>query len=144
MFRLLSVSLALFGVVLSPLLFAEEKTRPVVTHDPVSIDILIQLVFGLLAVLAVIVVAAWFMRRFGKLNFNAGRSIKILEGMAIGQRERVVLMQVGEKQLLVGVTPGRIETLLVLDENIKVEKQKAQISFAERLTLAIKQKAVAS
>ncbi len=145
--RLLSISLVLYGVVFSPLLIAEEKTRPVVgvvSPDPISMDMLMQLVMGLLIVLAVIVVAAWFMRRFGKLNFNAGRNIQILEGMAIGQRERVVLMQVGEKQLLVGVTPGRMETLLVLDEKIEVEKQHSKTTFAERLTQAIKQKAVAS
>lgn len=145
--RSLSISLVLYGVVFSPLLIAEEKTRPTVgavSPDPVSMDMLIQLIVGLLAVLAVIVAVAWFMRRFGKLNFNAGRNIKVLEGMSIGQRERVVLMQVGEKQLLVGITPGRMETLLVLDEKIEVDKQSSQTTFAERLTQAIKQKAVAS
>ncbi|MDH5435323.1 MAG: flagellar biosynthetic protein FliO [Gammaproteobacteria bacterium] len=144
MSRLFSVSLALSGMVLSPLLYAEEKTRTLTPHEPVSADILIELVFGLFAVLAVIVAAAWLMRRFGKFNLNAGRNIRILEGLSIGQRERVVLMQVGEKQLLVGVTPGRMETLLVLDENIEIENQKPQIKFAERLTQAIKQKAVIS
>ena len=147
MSRMFSCFLALFGVAFSPLLIAEEKVRSAVgtvSPDPISMDMLIQLVIGLLIVLAVIVAAAWFMRRFGKLNFNAGRNIKILEGLAIGQRERVVLMQVGEKQLLVGVTQGRMETLLVLDEKIKIDERPTQISFAERLTQALKQKAVTS
>ncbi|MDH5189985.1 MAG: flagellar biosynthetic protein FliO [Gammaproteobacteria bacterium] len=144
MSRMFPCFLALFGVAFSPLLIAEEKVRSAVSPGPISMDMLIQLVIGLLIVLAVIVAAAWFMRRFGKLNFNAGRNIKILEGLAIGQRERVVLMQVGEKQLLVGVTQGRMETLLVLDEKIKIDERPTQISFAERLTQALKQKAVTS
>jgi flagellar biogenesis protein FliO len=53
-------------------------------------------------------------------------------------------MQVGEKQLLVGVTQGRMETLLVLDEKIEIDNSSSQTTFAERLTQVIKQKAVAS
>ncbi|WP_172600428.1 FliO/MopB family protein [Sulfurivermis fontis] len=63
----------------------------------------------------------------------------MLGGVPVGQRERVVLIQVGNKQLLLGVAPGRVQTLHVLDEPINVTAvPSGGESFAERLTAALK------
>ena len=82
---------------------------------------LLQVTLGLFVVLMVIAGAAWFARRFGHFNVAAKGNLRIIGGLQMGARERVVLMQVGEKQLLLGVAPGRIQTLHVLEEPIATE-----------------------
>lgn len=75
-----------------------------------------QTAFWLLVVIALILVMAWVARRFsafGHLN-NHGR-MKVLATMPVGNRERVVLIQVGQQCLLLGVAPNKVNTLHVFD-----------------------------
>lgn len=89
------------------------------THDATSS--LLQVTLGLFVVLMIIAAAAWFARRFGHFNVTAKGNLRIVGGLHLGSRERVVLMQVGDQQLLVGVAPGRIQTLHVLETPIDVD-----------------------
>jgi len=41
--------------------------------------------------------------------------MRIVGGLSLGMREKVILLQVGKKQLILGVTPGRIDALHVLE-----------------------------
>ena len=84
---------------------------------------LLEVTFGLLMILALIGVIAWSVRRFGRLHIAAKGHLKIIGGMHLGTRERLVLVQVGDKQLLIGVTPGRIDNLLMLDEPIPLDEE---------------------
>ncbi len=79
---------------------------------------LLRVVLGLIAVVAVILGAGWFGRRAQSRVRGGGRHMRCLETLAVGAKERVLLMEVGEKQLVVGVTPGGLRTLLVLDEKL--------------------------
>ncbi|MGX2041278.1 flagellar biosynthetic protein FliO [Methylocaldum sp. MU1018] len=94
---------------------------------------------GLLAVLAVIFALAWLLRRFGSFSRLAPGSFRVLAAVSLGSRERVVLLQAGGKQLVLGVAPGRVETLCVLEDSeiIPVEggapAAEAGASFVERL-----------
>lgn len=79
---------------------------------------LVQVTLSLLLVLAAVFAAAWVMRRvrgFGKFGANA---IQIVADTALGPKERAVLIQVGQQQLLLGVAPGRVNTLHVLTEPV--------------------------
>jgi flagellar protein FliO/FliZ len=42
--------------------------------------------------------------------------MKVLGGLSVGQRERLVLVQVGDKQILVGVAPGSVQHVMAFDE----------------------------
>ena len=88
--------------------------------DPISMTSLWQLTLGMLMVLALIVGLAWVLKRTGRFQMAAGGGLRILGGLSMGARERVVLLQVGETQLLVGVAPGRIQTLHVLEQPLPV------------------------
>ncbi|GAB4288863.1 MAG: flagellar biosynthetic protein FliO [Thiohalomonadaceae bacterium] len=100
---------------------------------------LLQVLLALVLVLLLIVGMAWLMRRMGGLTQVGGGVVRVLGGVPVGQRERVVLIQVGNKQLLLGVAPGRVQTLHVLDEPISVTTAPGgNDSFAERLTAALK------
>lgn len=111
------------------------------TNEPVGLGNYLQMFFGLFIVIALIVGMAWFMRRMSSMGGMAAGNLKVLGGISVGQRERVVLIQAGETQLLVGVAPGEIRTLHVMDEPISTTVEtnsKASSGFAEKLHAAIK------
>ncbi len=109
--------------------------------DPLSGTNIFQMVAGLLLVLLLVMVIAWMVRRIGGVSLTGGGVLSVIGGMSMGARERIVLLQVGEEQLLIGVSPGRIQKLHVLDKPIEIKnKQTANMNFAEKLTEALKGK----
>lgn len=100
----------------------------------------LQVMLALVLVLLLIVGMGWLMRRVASFSYAGGGAIRVLGGVAVGQRERAVLVQVGEQQLLLGVAPGRVQTLYVLPEPINIggASPGGGESFAERLTAALK------
>jgi flagellar protein FliO/FliZ len=68
-------------------------------------------VLGLAAVLALVIAAAWMLKRFSALGGAGSGLIRIVGGAAVGQRERVVLVEVGNTWLLVGVAAGQVRAL---------------------------------
>ncbi|MCF6338330.1 MAG: flagellar biosynthetic protein FliO [Gammaproteobacteria bacterium] len=99
---------------------------------------LAQTTLGLLVVLLVIGAAAWAFKRFGNVHVGAQGRMKIIGGISLGTRERAVLLQVGDQQLVIGVSPGRVQTLYVLDKPVLVEdKPENSTSFSSRLQSAI-------
>jgi flagellar protein FliO/FliZ len=76
---------------------------------------LAQVTVSLVLVLAVVFVAAWLVRRLrGFGGHSASSAISIVAERAVGPRERVVLLQVGADQVLVGVAGGSVQRLHVL------------------------------
>ena len=89
--------------------------------DPLGGDSIAQVTLALTAIVALIVVAAWVMRRLTRTQFSRGGQFKVLGAMPIGPRERLVLVQVGDQQLLLGVSPGRISSLQTLDRPLALD-----------------------
>lgn len=100
----------------------------------------LQMLMGLFAVLAVIAGAAWLVRRLGRLPSGIHGVVRVLGGMSLGARERVVLVQVGETQLLLGVAPGRVQTLHVFAQPVLVPSDRAPAGggFPERLAALLR------
>jgi flagellar protein FliO/FliZ len=97
---------------------AAEGTRPAYTPPPpaVSSGGIVQIIFSLLLVLAAIVLVAWLLKRMNVAQQGSGNLLKVVGGVAIGQRERVVLVEVKDTWLVVGVGPGQIRTLHTLQK----------------------------
>src|SRR3954453_11927244 len=83
---------------------------------------LAQVTFALLIVLVAIFAVAWVARRMRGFNNRVGGSIDVLADVPLGQKERAVLLKVGSKQILLGVAPGRVNTLHVLEEPLDLSK----------------------
>lgn len=79
-----------------------------------SLAAVLQIVTALALVTALIVGAAWAMRRFGRLPAGGNSRLRLIGGIHLGQRERIVVVQAGDEQLVIGVTPGCIRTLHVM------------------------------
>ena len=74
---------------------------------------LVQAGFGLLVVLALVYACAWVVRRLGlPMAGGGGHSLlKVVASAAVGQRERVVVVQVGADRLVLGVAAGSVRHL---------------------------------
>lgn len=96
---------------------------------------LAQLVLGLLLVLGVIFLLAWLLRRVQQAGpTGKGQVIDIVGSRALGPRDRLVLVQVGNEQILLGLSPGTITALHVLKEPVQVPAtDQATPEFAQRL-----------
>jgi len=92
---------------------------------------------SLIVVLGLFFLALWLMKKTGMLATPDKQVIKVVGGLSLGVREKLVLVQVGHKQLLLGVTPGRISNLLVLDADQQLiseqVKEQASDDFASKL-----------
>ena len=96
---------------------------------------LTQLVLGLLLVLGLIFLLAWLLRRVQQAGpAGKGQVIELIGSRALGPRDRLVLVQVGNEQVLLGLTPGTITALHVLKEPVQVPStEQATPEFAQRL-----------
>ncbi|TLG91166.1 flagellar biosynthetic protein FliO [Pseudomonas edaphica] len=95
---------------------------------------LTQLVLGLLLVVGLIFVLAWLMRRVQRIGPGNAQVIEMIGSRALGPRDRLVLVQVGEEQILLGITPGRITPLHVLKTPVEATRtETATPEFAQRL-----------
>ena len=99
---------------------------------------LLQLVLGLLLVVGVIFVLAWLMRRVQNAAPGGQQVIELVGSRALGPRDRLVLVQIGKEQVLLGVSPGTITALHVMSEPVEVtQPQNATPEFAKRLMEAL-------
>ena len=96
---------------------AVATTPPSVAAPAVPAGGITQVVVGLAAVLALVAAIAWLLKRFSGLRATGSGSIRVLGGAAVGQRERVVLVEVGDTWLLVGVAPGQVRALHTMPKN---------------------------
>jgi flagellar protein FliO/FliZ len=96
---------------------------------------------GLLIVLSVFFLCVWGVRKLGGLPLNGTEQMRIVGGLSLGMREKIILVQVGKKQLILGVTPGRIEKLHVLENDdclAKTQSLDAVSGFSQKLMQAMK------
>ena len=91
---------------------------------PLSASSAIEIGVGLAMVMVIIVLCAWAGRRVFRIAPGVSRHLKIVAGLPMGTRERIVLLQVGETQLLVAVSPGRMHTLHVLEKPLSLGEEK--------------------
>lgn len=68
---------------------------------------------SLILVLAVIFALAWLLRWMQGARTGAPGALRIHSGIQVGPKERVILLQAGDQHLLLGVAPGRVQTLHV-------------------------------
>lgn len=72
---------------------------------------LLQAGFGLAVVVALIFLCAWAARRFGLQAPGSGRLLKVVSSAMVGQRERVVVVEIGDSWLVLGVAAGQVRAL---------------------------------
>jgi flagellar protein FliO/FliZ len=98
----------------SPLVAAAETARPAYTPPPpvaMSSGSVMQIILSLILVLGTVAIVAWMMKRINLPQHGAASLLKVISGVAVGPRERVVLVEVSDTWLILGVAQGQVRTL---------------------------------
>jgi len=96
---------------------AAGSAQPVVAGALASGHLLgpaIRTVLSLLAVLAVLGACAWFVRRMRQGGAFKSGLIEVISGISLGNREKVVVLRIGNEQIVVGVSPAGMTSLHVI------------------------------
>ena len=102
-----------------------------------SAGYLVQVLGSLLVVFICLFGVIFMLRRFNRLGPSTGAPLRVLGSASVGQRERIVLVEAGSEQLLVGVAPGSVRTLHVMEEPIDLTDDAKQANdFAAVLRAA--------
>jgi flagellar protein FliO/FliZ len=107
---------------------APGEAPPRLIESPLSAGNLVDTGIGLLLVLALMLGLAWLVKRYVQVPGIGKGQVQIHGGVSLGAREKAVLLSVEGRRLLVGIAPGRVQTLLVLDDDAAQE-----IAFADQL-----------
>lgn len=93
-------------------------------------------------IVAVVLGLGWVVKRAGLPSGGRRGGIEILASQSIGAKEKILVIQVGEKQLVVGSTPGNIRTLYTADEPlIQAGSPTIASPFSARLSAILQSKA---
>ncbi|MCX8018521.1 MAG: flagellar biosynthetic protein FliO [Rhodocyclaceae bacterium] len=104
-------SLAPFLLPAFPALAAEVGAGGTASPSPDLGASAVQMVLGLLVVLALLIGALWLIKRLGQPRGPAAGLMRVVAGVAVGSRERVVILELGKSWLVLGVAPGQVTTL---------------------------------
>jgi flagellar protein FliO/FliZ len=122
---------AVWFAVMSSIALGDTPAAPISTQ---AAGYLTQLVGGLVLVILLILVMAWLLRRLPGIMTQGSPVIEILAVRVIGNRERLLLIQIGEEQLLVGATPSGLCHLHTLRIPVAVPASEPQVNdFAKLL-----------
>ncbi|MDX1589313.1 MAG: flagellar biosynthetic protein FliO [Oleiphilaceae bacterium] len=113
---------------LPTLVVAQEKNG----SGPDTVSTVMSLGLGLLVVVAAILLCAWLARRVQGLQGVNTQAMKVVAVLSVGQRERVVLVDVAGQQILLGITPQSVRTLHVFDHPV-VSPRDGGGDFASKL-----------
>lgn len=108
--RLVAPFVALF---VAPVAQAVSETPEAVSKGPEALASIATMVGGLLAVLAVIFISAWLVKRVGVFQGGRNQMLRILSALPLGQRERLLLVDADGTRMLLAVTANAITNLYV-------------------------------
>lgn len=91
------------------------SSAPIATAPAVSTaGSLLQVFIGLVAVLLLIGATGWLAKRMGMTRGGTSGLLHVVGSTSVGARERVVVIEIGESWLVVGVTPSSVNSLMTL------------------------------
>ncbi len=73
------------------------------------------MVLGLAVVLAVMALISWAVKRMLPNAVSQNAVIKVIGGASVGSRERVVVLEVADRWLVVGVAQGQVNAIANLE-----------------------------
>lgn len=132
---------------LSPDLIAADITNgasaPQHVDSPITGSYVFQIIASFSIVIFVILALAWMVKKSGRLGTSGNNVLKIVSSLSLGMREKVVVINYDGVNILIGVAPGHIRTLHVL-EGVKPVEKKEEVTvdkegFAGIISRFIKQ-----
>ncbi|MBY0474570.1 MAG: flagellar biosynthetic protein FliO [Nitrosomonas sp.] len=103
----------LFLIVIAPFPAMAETGKPSYISPPavISTESTLQMMGGLLLVLALIGGITWLLKRYSLIPTTTAGIVKVVATTGVGQRERVVIVEIDNTWLVLGVATGRVNKL---------------------------------
>jgi len=76
---------------------------------------LVQVTLTLMLMVGLILGLAWLAKRFARPLFQQNNQLRLIASLSLGVKEKIILVEVDGKQLVLGVTPQQITSLHVMD-----------------------------
>jgi flagellar protein FliO/FliZ len=100
----------------------------------------LQMVFGLIVVLALLLGALWLLKRISMPRGPVAGLMRVVAGVAVGSRERVVILELGNSWLVLGVAPGQVTTLAEIPrQEMPAQSTSSTVSAAKDFPVWLKQ-----
>ncbi len=93
-----------------------------------------QMLLGLTLIIGLLFAGAYLLRKLnGGRSFGHTGPMRIVGGLMISARERIVLLEVGEEWIVIGIVPGQIKTLHTLPKGEIQAPGSSEKSFSQWL-----------
>lgn len=100
---------------------------------------LLQMLLGLGFIVVLIFGSLWLLKRLTAPRGSAAQALRIVAGQAVGTRERVVIVEIGDTALVLGVAPGRITTLHTMPKAALPQLPKSNAAPAQQFATRLRQ-----
>ncbi|ADT86385.1 flagellar biosynthetic protein FliO [Vibrio sp. Vb2880] len=111
-------------------------SAPALAAENTSLDL--ATTFGsLLFVIALILFMAWLLKRMRVPAFGQQKGLSVVRQLPVGTKERVMIVQAGDAQFLIGVTSQSIQLISKLETPLKQEELEST-PFSNQLTQLLK------
>lgn len=110
-------------------------------NEPTTVEVdsglalLGQVTLVLILIIGIILLCAWFFRKLNGTSLGHSKLLNVVGSVAVGQRERVVIVEINDTWLVLGVAAGHVTKLHEMPAQERPEPQLN--SFAARLQQAL-------
>ena len=95
---------------------------------------------SMIIIVGIIVLLGWLYSRSRFMSGGTSDVINVVATRALGPKERLMVVEVADQQLLIGMTAAGVQTLHVLDKPVAAtQKESNQAGFAGRLRAAFQE-----
>lgn len=109
---------------------ADAQSAAVPDTPGVPAGAMLQMLLALALIIGLLFLGAYLLRRLnGGKAFGATGPLRIVGGLMISPRERIVLLEVGDTWVVVGIVPGQIKTLHTLPKGELPAGKEAESRF---------------
>lgn len=96
-------------------------TSEVSRNSMFNVPYMLQVFGSLLLVFSCLFGLVFLLRKMNHLPVNERKPIRVISSLKVGSREKIMLLETGERQILVGVTSGSIRTLYAFGGSVDEE-----------------------
>ncbi|MFN3164993.1 MAG: flagellar biosynthetic protein FliO [Pseudohongiellaceae bacterium] len=115
------IALALSLMLLVPGARAAEATPAASPVSVLDTGSLVQMLLALGVVIVLIVGLSFAIRKFNMFAAGSSAHIRIVGGLALSNKDRLLLVQVGNEQLLISASPGRVNMVHEMREPVDAD-----------------------
>ncbi len=126
---LLAIATAVMSVLTPVFAFAAEfesqiddpSTRNAALSSGIQTDYIVQVILSLMVVVGVIVLLSFMVKKLNLQSRTGAGAVRVLSVVPIGAKDKLLLVEVGEEQLLLGSSPGSVTKLHKLEAPIEMD-----------------------